>query len=379
MIFARTMVMTAVLAARCLAGWCLAVLAATDTLAAITVNIVVPLSGSMVTDGATSETGMQLAVDAINARGGLLGQYLNLVVIDDGCDPEEAEAAADRAVADHPKLVVGHYCSEASLRAAPIYARANILQISPTATNPRLTELGIRTVFRMIGRDDRQGMTAVDRIASRWATGRIAVLDDGSVYARGLADTVRHGLTDRNVPIILNGGFAPNAAAYSDMVRALADNRIEVLYLSGYSLDIGLLLREIGAAGLHIQVLGGDSLYPGDLVQTAGAAAEGLMFTMGPDVLHGPAATPALVAARTRHETMTMTALQTYAAVEAWAEAVRRARSFEPTPVAAALRGSPIPTVIGMVGFDEKGDILGPAGSWLWYRWHDGRAELESR
>ncbi|MDR3515287.1 MAG: branched-chain amino acid ABC transporter substrate-binding protein [Azospirillaceae bacterium] len=370
----KTVTLTVALLCGCLG----LVAAAHPARADVTVAVVAPLSG-LDTGTAAYLQGVLLAVDTINADGGLLGQKLRLVTADDGCDEQQAEAAAERVLADHPQVVIGSFCSASSIRAAPLYAQAGVIQIAPNSTNPRLTEMGITTVFRMIGRDDRQGDAAVTLIARQWPQRHIAIIDDGSVYGQGLADIVRGGLAQRGIPVALTSGYAPNATNYDPIVHALKEQGIDVLYASGYSMDIGLLIHEIAAAGLSIQVVGGDILNEHELVDVAGVALEGLMFTYMPDTTDDAIAAPVLAAARQRGVTVERRTLQSYAAIAVWSEAVKRAQSFETATVAAALRGPPIPSVIGPVSFDAKGDIIGPVAAWVWYRWHDGVAGLTLR
>ena len=103
-----------------------------------------------------------MAIADINAAGGVLGQQLRLISVDDACDSGQAMAAAHKLVAEKVAFVVGHQCSGASIPAARIYERAGIIQMSPASTNPRLTEEGRANVFRICGRDDQQGAIAGD-------------------------------------------------------------------------------------------------------------------------------------------------------------------------------------------------------------------------
>ena len=103
------------------------------------------------------ERGAALAVADLNAAGGVLGQQVELITVDDFCDPEQAVAAARKLVSDGVIFVVGHYCSGASIPASEIYAAAGVLMISPASSNPMLTELGRANVFRVMYRDDAGG------------------------------------------------------------------------------------------------------------------------------------------------------------------------------------------------------------------------------
>jgi branched-chain amino acid transport system substrate-binding protein len=115
----------------------------------VVIGMAGPLTGSQAWEGAQMERGAAQAVADINAKGGVLGQQVELITVDDFCDPEQAVAAAKKLVSDGAIFVAGHFCSGASIPASEIYEAAGVLQISPTSTNPLLTELGRANVFRV--------------------------------------------------------------------------------------------------------------------------------------------------------------------------------------------------------------------------------------
>lgn len=322
--------------------------------------------------------GTELAIDRLNRDGGVRGERLRLLVLDDACDADQAEAVAHRAVDDHPAVVIGHACSAASIRAAPIYAAAGILQITPASTNPKLTGMDIHTVFRLIGRDDRQGDVAAARIQRDWPKARLAVMDDGTTYGRGLGDAVRAGLARQGLTLTLSGGFPAGADNYRAEVAQLSTNRIGVVYLAGLPADIGLFVREIRAGHLNPVILSGDGSHGSVIGEIAGAASDDMHVTYAPDLTRGTAAAALLAELRARGVTMTSSQLRAYAAVEVWSAAVARAGSLDGAAVAAALRAGPIDSVIGPIAFDQWGDLTTGAGDWVWYRWHDRRTSEET-
>jgi branched-chain amino acid transport system substrate-binding protein len=98
-----------------------------------------------------------MAVESLNASGGVLGQKVELVAGDDFCDPDQAVAVACKLASDRVVLVVGHFCSHSSIPASKIYEKARILQIAPGSASAKLTDEGGANMFRVCGRDDRQG------------------------------------------------------------------------------------------------------------------------------------------------------------------------------------------------------------------------------
>lgn len=342
------------------------------------VAVVGPMTGSESAHGIDYAAGVKRAIGEINATGGLLGQKLTYSIVDDACDADQAEAAAYRIVDERPAVVIGHYCSACSIRAAPVYAKAGIVQISPTSTNPRLTEIGLSSVFRMVGRDDNQGRTAVSRLVAVWPHGRIAVLDDGGTYGKGLADVVREGLKAHGINPVLSESFQPGAQTYSAIVRRMKTASVQAVFIGAYDLDIAVIAREVAAAGLHLTILAGDALVAPSFWDAAGKAGENLIFTFSPSPLDLPAGRALIEAAHRDGVEFSGQTVLAYAAVEVWAEAVRKAGSFDTAVVAATLHTNRFASTIGPVQFDQHGDVLGMPGEWLWYRWKAGKIEHTS-
>ena len=167
--------------------------------AEVLIGVAGPMTGKLAWIGEQVQRGAEMAVADINAAGGVLGQQVRLITVDDFCDPEQAVAAAQKLVADGVVLVVGHYCSGASIPASKVYEAAGVLQISPGSTNPLLTEQGRANVFRVIGRDDAQGIVAGNYLADHWGDKKIAILHDGTTYGKGLADETKKQLNKRGV------------------------------------------------------------------------------------------------------------------------------------------------------------------------------------
>ena len=144
--------------------------------------------------------GTELAVADLNAKGGVLGEQIRVISVDDACDTEQAVAAARKLISDGVVFVVGHICSGGAIPTAPLYEAAGVIVMSPSATNPRLTEEGRANVFRVVGRDDQQGIIAGNYLADHWGEKKIAILHDGQAYGRGLAEETKKTLNDAGRP-----------------------------------------------------------------------------------------------------------------------------------------------------------------------------------
>lgn len=189
------------------------------------------LTGPYAWVGEPHLAGTELAVADINAKGGVLGELLELIVADDGCDAELAPLAAEKLVSEAVAVAFGATCSGAAIPASKVYRRAGTLMIEAGATNPRLTEEGDSRVFRIVGRDDLQGTIGGDYLADRWGSNRIAIVHDDSAFGKGLAEQVKERLNQRGVPEALFATYSPGAMDYSDLLEQLRAASIEVLYL----------------------------------------------------------------------------------------------------------------------------------------------------
>src|ERR671939_1479000 len=141
-------------------------------IADVTVAVNGPMTGSYAIFGDQMKKGAEFMVNELNAKGGVLGQKIQLTVGDDACDPKQAVAVANKAATEKAVAVIGHYCSGSSIPASDVYQENGILQISPASTNPKFTDdaaaKGWKNVFRTCGRDDYQGVTAGTWIAEHY-------------------------------------------------------------------------------------------------------------------------------------------------------------------------------------------------------------------
>jgi branched-chain amino acid transport system substrate-binding protein len=236
------------------------------------------------------------------------------------------------------------------------------------ATNPQLTEPGEGGVFRIVGRDDLQGTIGGDYLADRWGDSNIAIVHDTSTYGKGLAEEVRKRLNQRGVSEVLFTAYAPGAMDFSDLLDQLSAASVEVLYVGGYSPEAGLIIRQARDRKYSVQLVAGDSLSTGEFWLVAGPAGEGALFTSFSDPTHEPGA--AEIMGRLQGQPNAR-ALYNYAAVQLWAQAVEKAGTVEPKAVAAALDANQFDTVLGTIGFDDKGDVTGYE-PFVWYLWRDG-------
>ena len=334
--------------------------------AEIKIGVAGPETGKMQFSGEQQLAGAQKAVESINANGGLLGQQLSVVSVDDACDPKQAAAAARQLVSEGVVLVIGHACSGASIAAQKIYEAASIIMISPASTNPKFTDEGGPNTFRVIGRDDQQGAVAGNFLADHYAKSRFAFLNDGTIYGLGLAEETKKQLNKRGIADVMFENYVPGQPDYASVVEKLVFAKVDVLYIGGYASDIAIIIRQAKKALPNLELFSGDALAGIDFLITAGEAGVGTHFTFGPDIRLKPeAATVVAAFAEDGYDPAGYT-LYSYGAVQAWAQAVQKAGDLRSTKISNTLHSGKFDTVLGRIGFDEKGDVTGVV-PFIWY------------
>jgi len=333
----------------------------------IKVGIAGPLSGSALNTGEQQEVGAQKAIVHLNEKGGLLGQKIVAISVDDACEPRQAKAVAQQLVSEGVVFVVGHVCSGCSIPASKIYEKAGIIMISPASTNPKVTEEGGPNIFRVIGRDDQQGTIAGDSLADKHRNSNIAIIHDGDAYGKGLAEYTKSQLNKRGVTEVLFDSYKRDQKDYKSIVNKLVDKKVDALYVGGYMEDIGIIIRQAKKELPNLRLYSGDSLVDDEFLFISGDAGVGAYFTFGPDMRQKPEAQDVAAAIREEdaYEPEGYT-LYAYGAVQAWAQAVEQAGSLQPKAVIKALRKGTFDTVLGKIGFDEKGDVTG-ISTFVWY------------
>src|ERR1700674_6114081 len=159
--------------------------------AQIKMGVAGPITGPNAAFGAQLVQGTTQAVEDINKAGGILGQQITLEQGDDVSDPKQGVSVANKFVGDGVKFVVGHFNSGVTIPASEAYADNGMLMITPSATNPKITERGLWDIFRTCGRDDQQGKLWADLALGQLKDKKIAIIHDKTTYGQGLADAAR--------------------------------------------------------------------------------------------------------------------------------------------------------------------------------------------
>jgi branched-chain amino acid transport system substrate-binding protein len=338
------------------------------------IAVVGPVTGQYASFGQQMKNGAELAVEDINAAGGVLGKKLDLDVGDDACDPKQAVAVANQMTAKGVALVAGHYCSGSSIPASKVYAESDTVQISPASTNPALTDdRAGPNIYRVCGRDDQQGSVAGNYLASHFSDRNIAIIHDKTAYGKGLADEVKKTLNAGGKQEAMYEAITAGEKDYSALVSKLKQADIDVVFLGGYHTEAGLIVRQMRDQGLATVLMGGDALITQEYWSITGPAGEGTLMTFSPDPRKNPAAAGVVKRFKDKGVEPEGYVLYTYAAIQAWKQAAEKAKSVASADVVKALNDTEFDTVIGKFKFNEKGDPNLPP--YAVYRWSNGTYE----
>ena len=234
-----------------------------------------PSSGAHAAETLATKEGAERAGAAVNARGGIAGQHVDVTTADDGCTAATAQVAARDLVQRHADLVLGHPCEAAALAASAIYGPAGILFIATMSRHPALTDKRAGpSIFRLSGRDDAQGKEAALILASRLAGRGVAIIHDRTRYARRIADAATDALKGLNITAKVVAIVA-GEKDYSREAQELRD--ADAVFFAGFPMEAGLMLRALRASGSQAKFIGSDSIATAEFTETFGAQAKGVM------------------------------------------------------------------------------------------------------
>lgn len=327
----------------------------------IKVAIVGAMSGPVAQYGDMEFTGAKQAIADINAKGGVNGNKLVGVEYDDACDPKQAVAVANKVINDGIRYVIGHLCSSSTQPASDIYEDEGVLMITPAATAPDLTSRGYKLVMRTTGLDSDQGPTAAKYILNDIKPQRIAVIHDKQQYGEGLARSVQDSLKKSGGNVVMFEGITAGDKDFSTLVARLKKENIDFVYFGGYYPEMGQILRQARAAGLKTQFMGPEGVGNSSLSNIAGAASEGMLVTLPKRYDQVAANQPIVDALKGKKLDPTGPFVwTTYAALQSLTAGMERSKSEEPEDIVKNLKGgAAVPTVMGDLNWDEKGDLKG--------------------
>jgi branched-chain amino acid transport system substrate-binding protein len=336
-----------------------------------------PVSGPSAHLGKDTENGARLAVDDLNAKGFAIGGKkvkLVLVAEDDGGDPKQGTAVAQKLVDAGVAGVVGHLNSGTTVPASKIYHAAGIPQITPSSTTPLYTNQGFKSAFRLVANDNKVGSTLGRYAVTRLQAKRIAVIDDRTAFGQGLADEFIKGVKAAGPAEIVSRQFTNDKATdFNAILTQVKSKKPDLVFYGGMDAVAGPMLKQMKALGIDVKFMGGDGVCSEKLPELASdglgenriscAVAGGVTGAQEKDFADFVA----------RYRKVYKMELQTYApyaydAVMVLAGAMQRAKSSDPAVFVQELARTHYQGVTGNIAFDAKGDLLDAAMTIYTYR-----------
>ena len=298
------------------------------------------MTGRDASFGETSVRGAQLAVEEINAAGGVLGRPLELVVADNRSLAGESATAVKKLInRDKVVALIGECASSRSLEAAPVAQTAGVPMVTPASTNPRVTEAG-NCIFRVCFADPFQGDVLATFAYRRLGLRRAALLVDNSApYAFGLAEAFQRTFVALGGAIVVRQQYTGGEKDFRAQLTTIRAATPDLLFLPSYYVDAGLVAKQSRELGLSWPLLGGDGYEAPQFLEIGGAALNGTYYSTHYSAENQDPAVQAFIARfRQRHGLLPNgLAALTYDAVRLVADAITRARSTEHAAIRTAL------------------------------------------
>ena len=280
-------------------------------------------------------------------------------------------SVANKFVGDGVKFVVGHFNSGVTIPASDVYSENGILFITPSATNPKVTDRKLWDAFRTCGRDDQQGMVWAELARDKLKGKKIAVVHDKTTYGKGLADAALDNMHKLGVKEVLYEGVNTGEKDYSAIVSKIKEAGADYLMWGGLHTEGGLIVRQMRDQGMSTVMISGDGITDTEFAAIGGPGVEGTLMTFGPEPRKNPNAKDAVEAFKAKGFDPQGYTLYSYAAMQIIKQAAEKANSLDPKKVAAVMHsGMPFHTVIGDISYDKKGDRT--TVDYVWYVWKKG-------
>ena len=345
----------------------------------VRIGHVAAVTGPVAHFGKDTENGARMAIEALNARGVVVGGKklrFELVAEDDGGDPKQATSVAQKLVDARVNGVIGHETSGTTIPASRIYNAAGIPQISPSSTSPLYTRQGFKTAFRVVANDVQLGQALGRYAVQSMGARRVAVVDDRTAYGQGLVTEFSRGLKQQGGTVVAREFTTDRAVDFNAILTRIKASKPDLVFFGGMNAVAGPMLRQMKQLGMPVRMMGGDGICSDEIARLSGGAmADGQVVCAEAGGVEGSgkvAMEKFRAAYRKRFGIdVQIIAPYTYDAVMAMAEAMVKAGSSQPSTYLPALARIRYQGVTGLVAFDERGDIRD--GSLTLYTFKGGR------
>ena len=351
---------------------CLLLAAPGAAQAQVKIGVAGPITGPNASFGAQLTTGVAQATADFNAAGGILGKQIAVEQGDDVSDPKQGVSVANKFVGDDVKFVVGHFNSGVTIPASEVYSDNGVLFITPSATNPKVTDRGLWDAFRTCGRDDQQGKLWADlALSPAYKDKKIAIVHDKTPYGQGLADAAKGFMNAGGKKEVLYEGVNVGEKDYSAIVSKIKASGADFLMWGGLHTEGGLIVRQMRDQGLKTVMISGDGITDNEFASIGGPGVEGTLMSFGPEPRNNPNAKAVVAEFKAKGFEPEGYTLYSYAAMQIIKAAAEKAGSLDAKKIAEVMHsGMPFHTVIGDIAYDKKGDRTNV--DYVWYVWEKG-------
>jgi len=345
----------------------------------VKIGHVAPTSGAQAHYGKDNENGARMAVEDLNAKGVVIGGKkvkLELVAEDDAADPKQGSAVATKLCDSKVNGVVGHLNSGTTIPASKVYNDCGIPMITPSATNPKLTQQGYKNVFRLLANDNALGAGLALHAANNLKLKRIAIIDDRTAYGQGVAEVFKKTAQARGITIVDEQFTTDKATDFLAILTAIKSKNPDGVFYGGMDPQAGPMLRQMEQLGMtNVKFFGGDGICTAALVENSGGAK-----TLGNVVCaEGGASLDKMPGGKTwkaRYDAKYPGQFQvyspyTYDGVGVLVDAMVKAGSADPKVYGPQLFKTDYAGVTTKVGFEADGELKNPAMTL--YEYKDGK------
>ncbi|WP_410498726.1 branched-chain amino acid ABC transporter substrate-binding protein [Chitinibacter sp. S2-10] len=333
----------------------------------IKIGLAAPLTGNIAHLGKDVEYGAQMAIEEINAEGGLdLGgskKKVELVAEDDQADPKNATNVAQRFVDQKIAGVIGHLTSGTSIPASKIYSDAGIAQISPSATALAYTAQGYKTTFRLTANDGQQGQALGQYAVNTLKVKKVAIVDDRTAYGQGLADEFEKAVKAAGAEIVKREFTTNQETDFNAILTSIKGAKPELIFFGGMDAQSAPFKKQTKKLGLTAIVMGADGTKSPEFLKLAGADAEGTYgSTAGQSIDQLPSGKEFNEKFKTKYGVdVQVYAPYSYDAAKVLLAAMKQAGSSDPAKYLPVLSKIEHQGLTGSIAFDEKGDVKNAA------------------
>ncbi|HEY9566578.1 MAG TPA: ABC transporter substrate-binding protein [Thalassobaculum sp.] len=325
----------------------------------IRIGFHVPLTGFAAADGASARNGAELAVEQINAAGGIDGRMLELVAYDDQASPKEVVPIANRLIEqDKVTAAVSGSYSAPTRAAASIFQTANIPYVSAYAIHPDITRAG-DYVFRTSFMGEVQGRAGAKLVGDILKKKRVVMITLQNDFGKSLADGFREAAPKFGVEVVAEYEYSMKDRQFGPIVSRVKADAAEVIYASGYYFTAGPLVSQLRAAGIEAPVIGQEGYDGQKFIEIAGAASEGVIITTSLDRDSEEAEARDFIAAFEKKAgyPADMVGASAHTAVKVLAAALKTAGPDDPKEIRDAIAASTTKASTGTISFNDLGEV----------------------